>query len=108
RSYFIVFAFAIAFLAIALPSKACQCPLTTLSMEECNKYEIIFKGKILSVVNCDHKFGEAVFEIEELYKGNTPQTFKVLFECKVECAMAFTPGEEWIIYSRYKQVDNAM
>lgn len=88
-------------------SKACQCPLTQLSLEECNKYEIIFKGKILRVVDCDHKFGEAVFEIQELYKGNATQEFKVLFECNVECAQKFNPGEEWIIYSRYKQIDNA-
>lgn len=89
-------------------SKACQCPLTRLGMEEVNKYDIIFKGKIISVVNCDHKYGEAVFEIEELYKGNTTKTFKVLFECDVECAMAFNAGDEWIIYSKYKQIDNAL
>lgn len=87
---------------------ACECPLTRLGMEECNKYEIIFKGKIISVVNCDHKFGEAMFEVEELYKGNVAQKFKVLFECHVPCAIQFNPGEEWIIYSNYKQVENAM
>jgi len=89
------------------PIKACQCPLTQLSLEECNKYEIIFKGKILRVADCDHKFGEAIFEIEELYKGNATQEFKVLFECDVECVQKFNPGDEWIIYSRYKQLDNA-
>lgn len=88
-------------------SNACQCPLTRLSLEECNKYEIIFKGKILSVEDCGHKFGEAIFEIQELYKGNAPKEFKVLFECGVECAQKFNAGEEWIIYSRYKQIDNA-
>jgi len=86
---------------------ACQCPLTKLSMDECAKYEIIFKGRILRVVDCDHKFGEAIFEVEELYKGNATKEFKVLFECGVECAQKFNPGEEWIIYSRYKQIDNA-
>lgn len=88
-------------------ASACQCPLTQLSLEECNKYEIIFKGKILRVTDCDHKFGEAVFEIEELYKGNTTKEFTVLFECGVECAQKFSPGDEWIIYSRYKQIGNA-
>lgn len=76
-------------------------------MEECNKYEIIFRGKIVSVKDCGDKFGEAIFEIEELYKGNATKEFKVLFECDVECAQKFNPGEEWIIYSRYKQIDNA-
>lgn len=95
------------FLFLAETNKACQCPLTQLGLEECNNYEIIFKGKIFSVINCDHKFGEAVFEIEELYKGNAPQKFKVLFECDVVCAQKFNVGDEWIIYSRYKQIDNA-
>jgi hypothetical protein len=88
-------------------SKACQCPFTTLGREECEKYEIIFKGKILSVVPCDNKFGVAIFEVEELYKGNTTKQFKVLFECGVECAQQFTEGDEWIIYSNYKQIDKA-
>jgi hypothetical protein len=85
---------------------ACECPPTELSRKECDKYEVIFKGKILSVVDCDHKFGEVVFEVEELYKGNTAGKFKILFECKVPCAQKFSPGEEWIIYTRYKQIDN--
>lgn len=95
------------FLLSHLWALACQCPLTRLSLEECDKYEIIFKGKILSVQDCGDKFGEAVFEIDELYKGNASKEFKVLFECGVECAQKFKPGEEWIIYSRYKQIDNA-
>lgn len=88
-------------------SFACQCPATSLSMEECSKYEIIFKGKVSKVINCGSKFGEAFFEVQELYKGNAAETFKVLFECNVECAQKFTVGDEWIIYSRYKQIDNA-
>ncbi|MBA2613919.1 MAG: hypothetical protein H0U95_18295 [Bacteroidetes bacterium] len=87
---------------------ACQCPLTTLGIEECNKYEIIFKGKVVSVTTCDNKFGTAVFEIEELYKGNASKQFTVLYECGVECAMEFNEGEEWVIYSNYKQVDKAL
>jgi len=99
--------FTILFLACNSAVLACQCPLTRLSMEECNKYEIIFKGRIDSVKNCGDKFGEAFFEIEELYKGNATKHFKVLFECNVECAQNFNPGDEWVIYSRYKQIDNA-
>lgn len=93
---------------IALYSLACQCPLTTLGIDECNKYEVIFKGKIITVKNCNQNLGEAIFEVEELYKGNLPNQFKVLFECKVECAQQFNVGEEWIVYSRYKQIDNAL
>ncbi|MDO9000751.1 MAG: hypothetical protein Q7W45_13365 [Bacteroidota bacterium] len=89
-------------------SNACQCPLTELSIKECDKYEIIFKGKIISVTPCDNKFGIAIFEIDELYKGNATKQFKVLFECGVECAQEFSEGEEWIIYSTYKQIDKAV
>jgi len=94
--------------ALGFRSFACQCPSTSLSLEECNRYEIIFRGKILSVQPCGNKFGEAVFEISELYKGNSTQQFKVLFECTGECYMQFLPGDEWIIYSNFKQVNNAM
>lgn len=87
---------------------ACQCPLTSLGLEESNKYEIIFKGKVISVTTCNSNFGTAIFELEELYKGNATKQFKVLFECGVECAMDFNEGEEWIIYSNYKQVDKAL
>ena len=89
-------------------SPACQCPNTTLSLQECNKYEIIFKGKIISVRDCNNNFGEAVFEVEELYKGNATKQFKVLFECGGSCDMKFLAGEEWVIYSKYKQLKNAM
>lgn len=87
---------------------ACECPYSVLSLEECNKYEIIFKGKVVSVKPCVDKPGEVLFELEELYKGNSGKNFKVLFDCNSECAMKFLPGDEWIIYSRYKQIDNAM
>src|SRR6478736_2853398 len=63
-------------LFISGSSKACQCPMTQLSMEECKKYEIIFKGKVVHVIDCDNKFGEALFEVQELYKGNAGEKFK--------------------------------
>ncbi|MDI9339803.1 MAG: hypothetical protein QM534_04465 [Sediminibacterium sp.] len=87
---------------------ACQCPITVLGKAECDKYEIIFKGKIKSVKECGNRYGEALFEVEELYKGNIAQQFVVLFECNVACAQKLNAGEEWIIYTRYKQVNNAM
>lgn len=98
----------LSFLILKFFSNACQCPLTVLSIEECNKYDIIFKGKILSVNDCGDKFGEALFEVDELYKGVIAKEFVVLFNCKEECFQKFNAGEEWIIYSNYKQVDKAM
>lgn len=95
------------FLALRSLSFACQCPVTTLSLAECNKYEIIFKGRIDSVRACNNNFGEAFFTVDELYKGNVPDKFRVLFECDVPCAVQFNAGDEWIIYSNYKQINNA-
>ena len=102
-AYFFAF-FLFAFYSV----KACQCPLTTLSEAECDKYSVIFKGKVISVKNCEQNFGEAIFEVEELYKGDVTKRFKVLFECGGECAKGFNAGEEWIIYSNYKQVNSVM
>jgi hypothetical protein len=86
---------------------ACQCPLSSLNIDECNKYDLIFKGKIISLKPCENKPGEALFELEELYKGNATQKFTILFECNSECALKLNVGEEWIIYTSHKQLNNA-
>ena len=96
-----------AFVTLWLHGISCQCPPSLLSLEECNKYELIFRGKVLKVKPCELKPGDAIFEIQELYKGNATPEFKVLFACREACARLFKPGEEWIIYTRYKQIDNA-
>jgi hypothetical protein len=86
---------------------ACQCPLSSLNIDECNKYDLIFKGKIISLKPCENKPGEALFELEELYEGNATQKFTILFECNSECALRLNVGEEWIIYTNHKQLNNA-
>lgn len=95
------------FVFLANRAFSCQCPLSNLSLDECGKYELIFRGKIKSSSGCTDKKGEAVFEVLELYKGNTPMSFNVVYDCGVECAQTFNPGEEWIIYTNYRQVNNA-
>lgn len=86
---------------------ACQCPPTTLSAAEAAKYEIIFRGKVERVTPCGDRPGEAVFRVAELYKGNATETFTVQFGCDDPCAVGFHETEEWIIYSRYRQVNLA-
>jgi hypothetical protein len=86
---------------------SCDCPFSKLNLEECNKYEIIYRGKILSVNQNLNKPSEAIFEVLELYKGNSSKQFKLLFETKTDCAQQLIVGQEWIIYSNYKQIDNA-
>jgi len=107
KNYFLPGLIVLFFIFLSSVSFACQCPLSRLSLEECNKYEIIFRGRIKSSTGCQDKKGAAVFEILELYKGNSKAEFTVLYECGVECAQEFNAGEEWIIYTRYKQIDNA-
>lgn len=101
-------AFALLFVFGILKVIGCECPPSGLSRAECKKYEIIFKGKVLSSKTCDDRPGEAVFEVQELYKGNAQRKFTVLYKCDSECAMKFTEGDEWVIYSNYKQMGNAM
>jgi len=88
--------------------EACQCMLTNLSKQECSKYEIIFRGKIKEVVSCNNKPGEAIFEVLDLFKGAASKKIMVMFDCNDPCAIGFKEGEEWIIYSRYRQVNKAM
>jgi hypothetical protein len=95
-------------LACCRQSLACTCPPLKLNIQETEKYDLIFRGTVVSVKPCAGVPGEAVFEIQELYKGNTPPRFSVLFHCDEECALGFKQGEEWIIYTRYKQISNAM
>lgn len=88
--------------------QACQCPSTVLSLEECAKYEIIFAGKVESVKPSDNKYSEVEFTVLELYKGSIKERFTILFDSKDPCAQQFRAGEEWIIYSRFKQVTNGV
>jgi hypothetical protein len=87
---------------------ACDCPPTTLSQDEASRYEIIFRGVVDSVKTCGNLPGEAVFHVQELYKGNVTANFTVLFRCNDPCFVEFKAGDEWIIYTRYKQIGNAM
>ncbi len=85
---------------------ACQCPITDLSDKELGKYELIFKGKIQSI-KLNGKQSIATFLVEELYKGNTSESFDILFDDTDNCKLELRSGDEWIIYSNYHQIDNA-
>lgn len=90
-----------------LRSLACQCPVSSLSKAECEKYEVILKGRVIEVKTCAGKPGEAWLEVQELYKGVAEKRFKLLYACDDPCFYQFRPGEEWILYSRYRQVNTA-
>ncbi len=94
------------FLLMTRLSQACQCPLTSLSQAELDKYDIIFKGKIDSVI-LQGKKSVAVFTVDELYKGMIAKEFTLLFDDEDVCKLELRPGDEWIIYANYHQIDNA-
>lgn len=87
-------------------SRACQCPLTTLSTAECDKYDIIFKGKV-SNIKPNGKKSEALFTVDELYKGMIAKEFTLLYDNEDACKLELRPGDEWVIYANYHQIDNA-
>lgn len=98
------------FLIFIISSKisfACQCPLTALNETETNKYDLIFRGKITSINLKENTNSEAIFELSELYKGNSRKQFKILFNNADPCKLDLRIGEEWVIYTNYKQIDNA-
>lgn len=91
---------------LSYQSFACQCPLTGLNEAETNKYDIVFKGKITSVKLSKDR-NEALFTIQELYKGPIGEAFTVLFNDVDECKLELQAGDEWIIYANFRQVNNA-
>ena len=88
-------------------SFACQCPiLSPISKELCNKYEVIFYGKVDSISPCaTNGINTAHFTIIELYKGVAEQHVKINFDCSTACMMSFSKGDEWIIYSIFQRFD---
>jgi len=94
------------FLFLSKFSIACQCPVTALNEAELAKYDIIFKGKIKEL-KLDKARSEAVFMVNELYKGMVSGEFKLLFDNEDQCKLELRNGDEWIIYANYHQIDNA-
>jgi len=88
-------------------SFACQCPpLSPISKDLCEKYEVIFYGKVDSVSPCGtNGISTAHFTIIELYKGGVEQFVNVDFDCSSSCMMSFAKGDEWIIYSIFQRFD---
>jgi hypothetical protein len=87
-------------------NQACDCPLSSLSHSETEKYEVIFRGTVKAAKVCGDVPGSAQFEVNELYKGRVPATFEMIFTCEGPCATGFHVGEEWIIYTNFLQLRN--
>ena len=58
----------------------------------------------MSVGEC-RDLGTCVFQVDELYFGNTTKNIEAFYDCSTSCMMNFSVGEEWIIYGEYVQVE---
>lgn len=95
------------FIFISSISLACECiPLSPISKELSNNYDVIFYGRVDSIGACgDKSTAIAYFSITELYKGNVQKQVKINFDCNTECMMSFAADDEWIIYAKYSKFD---
>jgi hypothetical protein len=92
---------------LSLNAFACDCgKFNPLSKElfNNNKKLIVFKGKVLNVSNCE-KIATCNFDIDELFFGNSTKVITAFYDCQSDCSMNFNPGEEWIIYGEYVQLE---
>jgi hypothetical protein len=86
---------------------ACECPaLEAISKNAFEKYDVIFYGKIDSIIPCSNSgIGTAFFSVINLYKGVAEQHVSVDYDCTSSCMMSFSKNEEWIIYCVYQRFD---
>lgn len=86
---------------------ACECPpASVVSKELCEKYDVIFYGRVDSINSCSTDgIGTAYFTIISLYKGSAEQHVSIDYDCTSSCLMSFAKNDEWIIYSVYQKFD---
>jgi hypothetical protein len=80
---------------------SCDCPpVGSLSPEKLKHYDVIFKGRVDSVVFNNSK-AIAWFSVDTLFKGSTHKTAGVYFDHASICKMNFDKADEWLIYGEY-------
>lgn len=89
------------FFFLSVFTYACDCPpIPDLSRDVLKQYDVIFKGKVDSIVR--NKTGAcAWFSIDELYHGNSARTVAVYFEDLNSCRLEFARTDEWLMYTQY-------
>lgn len=89
---------------------SCDCPpISKIDLERIKSYDVIFVGKVDSVVNSEKEgMGKAYFLIDTLFKGTTAKTIVINFDCVSSCMMSFEKGEKWLIYAKYEKFDYAV
>ena len=94
-------------ITVSTAAFACKCAsLAPISEEACNKYNVIFTGRVDSVSACNDKgLSIAHFTVDEVYKGSLVRQVKVEFDCSSSCLMSFSSGEVWLMYTNYEKFD---
>jgi hypothetical protein len=102
RKLFLIFV-----LSAPLCIAACECPpLDPVSKQAAAKYDVVFYGKVDSIIPCGTQgLGTAFFTIKNLYKGVAAQHVSVDYDCTTACMMSFAKNDEWIIYAVFQRFD---
>lgn len=87
---------------------SCQCPIIEWTVNEVNKNDVIFRGKIKNVILHQNNYTVAEMEVINLFKGNALKLYKVLFPENDGCSIPVNVGEEWLIYSQQKQINSCI
>jgi hypothetical protein len=89
---------------IVLVTFACKCPqIEPITKDFCKNYDVIFYGKVDSIVKNTTNNGIAYFSITSLYKGKTTQHIQINYDATSSCMMSFSEGDEWLIYAYYEK-----
>jgi hypothetical protein len=92
---------------ISLISLSCECPpLEAVTKKSIDEYDVVFYGKVDSVVPCKTDgIGTVYFTVISLYKGSAQQHVSIDYDCVSSCMMSFSKNDEWIIYSMFQHFD---
>lgn len=99
--------FLLLLLPLAQKNFACDCgafPPLTNELFGKNPKQIVFKGKVMSIGECN-EIAACIFEVQELFDGKAAKHLTAVYDCSSSCQMNFNPGEEWIIYGEYLQLE---
>ena len=85
---------------------ACVCDSQKpISKEVLETYDVVFYGKVDSLITLANNEAIVVFSVNELYKGNSEKKTSIVYDHLSSCMMTFELGEDWIIYASYSEFD---
>lgn len=104
RQFFLLGLFALHF-SFFIAQNTCNCEETKLSFSKnyISQQQLIFRGKTTGV-EAGEDYNKAHFSVTQLFKGNCPKEVTVYFDKRSECNLKIAPGEDWLIYANFKQI----